>query len=76
MKGLDQGIGQPRFRLIREKRRSLWNHKALKKSGPCLTSSRVADAMIEAEMPEAIFIDQVITQVAQLGRINQAVNTA
>jgi hypothetical protein len=28
------------------------------------------------EMPEAIFIDQVISQVAQLGRINQAVNPA
>ena len=28
------------------------------------------------EMPEAIFIDQVIAQVAQLGRINPAVNPA
>ena len=28
------------------------------------------------EMPEAIFIDQAIAQVAQLGRINQAVNPA
>jgi putative transposase len=28
------------------------------------------------EMPEAIFIDQVIAQVAELGRINQAGNTA
>jgi hypothetical protein len=28
------------------------------------------------EMPEAILIDQVIAQVAQLGRINQAVNPA
>jgi hypothetical protein len=28
------------------------------------------------EMPEAIFIDQVIAQVAQLGRINQAGNPA
>ena len=28
------------------------------------------------EMPEAIFIDQAIAQVAELGRINQAVNTA
>jgi hypothetical protein len=28
------------------------------------------------EMPEAIFIDQAIAQVAELGRINQAGNTA
>jgi hypothetical protein len=26
------------------------------------------------EMPEATFIDQAIAQIAQLGRINQAVN--
>jgi hypothetical protein len=28
------------------------------------------------ETPEAIFIDQAIAQVAELGRINQAINTA
>jgi hypothetical protein len=28
------------------------------------------------EMPEANFIDQAIAQIAQLGRINQAVNPA
>ena len=43
---------------------------------------KVADAVIEAEMfkwlpelPDPIFIDQVVSKMAELGRVNHAVNS-
>lgn len=51
------GSATPKFRFIREKRRSIWKHKDLEKTGPYSKLLRVADPVIEAHLSTYLNMD-------------------